>query len=204
MKVINIDGYEDMKKNKLLLEEVIENHGVVVYPTDTLNGIGCSAYDEVAIDKLIKIKRRDNKNMPVLASDMAAVRNVVKFNKNSEILAKRFWPGALTLVVEVSDFLLSDRVIEKETVGIRIPDHDSARLVAGVFGGIVIGTSANISGKSPLNSIEEIKKELPDIDLLITSKIKPKGIRSTVINMETLQIFREGAISEKEIKKVIL
>lgn len=198
--MINVNGYTDIKNNKLLFQKVIKNHGVIEYPTDTLNGIGCSVYDNIAIDKLLRIKKRGGKVMPVLASDINTVKKIAKFNKNAEILAEKFWPGGLTLIMEVSDFSLSNRVIENGMIGIRIPNHEPARLIAEVFGGIIIGTSANISGKKSLSSINDIKNELSGIDLLISSEKKPCGIKSTVVNSETLEILRIGLISEEDIK----
>lgn len=201
MEILNINNHNDIKDNLLLFRKVIENHGVIVYPTDTLNGIGCSVYDDIAIEKLLCIKHRDNKVMPILASDIGSVKKIAVFDKNAEILAKEFWPGALTLILKVSDTTLSNKVIKNGMVGVRIPDNNTAQLIAKIFGGVIIGTSANISGKQPLNDINLIKNELPDVDLLISSDTQPKGIKSTIVNPETLEILRVGLISEESIKK---
>lgn len=205
MEVIKADSAAEIKKYTDTFDRIINSHGVVVYPTDTINGMGCSIYDDIAIGRLMRIKERksDRKGMPVLISDRYVAERVAYMNDEAEKLAERFWPGALTLILQLRDKQVSGSVSSEGTIGLRMPKSEIAAAVAGMFGGLVIGTSANISGDPVLETLEEIRKKLHDVDLVINSSIPHRGKPSTVFDVANLKIVREGAIKGSEIEEVL-
>ena len=108
--------------------DVVRSGGVVAVPTDTVYGIACSVNDPEAIQSLYEIKIRESiKAIPVLIADLDQVDQVAnKLNEQAMKLAKSFWPGALTIIVEKNGALPSNLTIHP-TVGIRMPDHDWLR-----------------------------------------------------------------------------
>ncbi len=202
MEIIKVNSKADIRKYKDTFGRVISSHGVVVYPTDTVYGIGCSIYDPLAVRKLFKIKdRRLGKNgLPVLASDIATACKIATMNSTARVLAERFWPGPLTLILPLKDARVASLKAHPDgEIGIRIPKSEIAIAVASMFNGLVVGTSANISGKKPLESVDEIKAGLPDADLVISSRIPKGGKPSTVFDVARLMVLREGAIKQPEI-----
>ena len=203
MQVVEINTETDFESHRQMIEKVIKEHGVIVYPTDTLNAIGCSPYDELAITKLLSIKRRRERSLPILISSKSVAKRIAVMNHTAEILAERFWPGALTLVLPALDAQISRLVSDNGKIGLRVPKHEIARFIANVFGGLVIGTSANISGEKPLIGTNEIVKKLYGADLIVTSKSRPTGKPSTVFDAVSNSIIRNGAVSKSEIEDAL-
>lgn len=205
MEFIKADSAAEIRNYSDTFDRIIGSHGVVVYPTDTINGIGCSVYDDTAIDRLMRIKERkpDKKGMPVLISDRYVARRVAYMDDEAQKLAEIFWPGALTLILPLRDRKVSGSVSSEGTIGLRMPKSEIATAVAEMFDGLVVGTSANISGEPVLETIEEIGKKLHDVDLVISSSIPRGGEPSTVFDVANLQIVREGAIKRSEIDNAL-
>ncbi len=200
MHIVRIDKREDVERNIGLIHNIIKHHGIIVYPTDTVNGIGCSPYDEVAVDRLFAIKKRGlERTVPILVSSVSRARELAKFDRNAEALSKRFWPGALTMVLRARDRNISKRAVKDMRIGVRMPAHNTAILLAECFGGAIIGTSANISGEAPLEGVEQIKNSIPMVDMIVTSSIPPNGKCSTVVDPEAARIIREGSITNEEV-----
>ncbi len=189
---------------KGLFDEIIKEHGIVAFPTDTINGIGCSPYDRTAISKLIAIKGRDEKKgFPVLVSDIDAARRVGYMNRVAMALAGAFWPGGLTLLVPAKDAGICGLVTQNDKIGIRIPDNRITLKVAGLFGGAVVGTSANKSGREPLTTVRSLTDKLPGIDLIVTPLTKRHSVPSTIFDTSSLEVVRHGAVAETEIRNLI-
>ncbi len=195
------------KDNLTEAVNIINNGGVIIYPTDTLYGIGCNPFDSKAISKLIKIKKRNDKPLPVLCSDLDHVQNLVYLGKSGNKLASKFWPGGLTIIAKnINNNLPNELIGSTGGVGVRIPNHKGALKIISLCGGQLIATSANISGSKPLESHEEIMRIFNNmLDVLIYGNNKPSGIQSTVVDVisGTTKIIREGTISSKELKKTL-
>jgi len=130
---------------------------LIVIPTDTVYGIGTRPDDPAATSRLFEAKRRPRDlELPVLVADLATAQRIARFNDIAHRLADRFWPGALTLVLERTDESTSwDLGGNQTTVGVRVPDDPIALAVLDRTGPLAV-TSANISGEPTPTSCEEI------------------------------------------------
>lgn len=189
---------------KVLFDKIISGHGIVAFATDTVNGIGCSPYDRTAIKKLISIKGRDGKKgLPVLVSGVEAARRIGYMDRRVMALAGAFWPGGLTLLVPTKDARICRLVAQDGKIGLRMPDNRIALDVARLFGGAVVGTSANRSGEEPLTTVRGIASELPGVDLVVTPLTKRHSVPSTVFDTARMEVVRRGAITETEIRNFL-
>ena len=104
--------------------DTIRDGGVVIFPTDTVYGIGCDPYDEKAVEKIYKIKSRDSsKPLPVLVHSMEVASKIAEFDKHSEKLARNFWPGPLTLILKLTDKRLVKSLNIDKKIALRVPNN---------------------------------------------------------------------------------
>ena len=180
--------------------------GLIVYPTDTVYGFGCNPFDPDAVDRLVKAKGRLKGSLPILVSSLQDADRLGEINGLAARLANKFWPGPLTLVVAPRTNFPSKITGDALLVGLRIPNHDTARRLIKKCGGALVGTSANISGRPSLRTAEEVVKELGDrLDLLVDGGPAALGRESTVVKVlgDNSTVLREGAISRDEILKTL-
>ncbi len=189
---------------------VLSRGGIILYPTDTIYGLGCDALSDEAVKKIYILKgRREEKNISCVVSDRAGIEKLGVITRDVEILVKHFLPGALTLVLPKHDHITSGIARGRDTVGVRIPNHPFSLSLARTFGRPITATSANISGMPTENTIEKILaqfgKKADLIDLVIDAGILPSSLPSTVIDctVSPPRILREGAISSKDIFAVL-
>ncbi|HXQ92849.1 MAG TPA: L-threonylcarbamoyladenylate synthase [Nitrososphaerales archaeon] len=174
---------------------------VVIFPTDTVYGLGSNPYSLKGIRNCFEIKKRDSsKRMPVLISNIEMGSHLVQFGEKSRLLAKHFWPGKLTLILRVKESNLPQELIGNEgTLAIRVPNHECCLRLISICGGALIGTSANISGESPFtdsrdSSLLDLAKKA---DFFISGKCGEDGLSSTIVDAsrdDSIRITREGAI----------
>jgi len=179
---------------------------LVVYPTDTVYGLGCNPFDTQALDRLILAKQRSKGALPVLVNSMVAAKKLGEFNRTSLALVGRFWPGPLTLIVPLRE-KLPDAVTDGSSfVGLRIPKHETALNLIEKCGGQIIGTSANISGKLSPRTADAVLNQLGGrVALVLDGGPTPLGRESTVAKVlgRAVEVVREGAISRDEILKAV-
>ncbi len=181
--------------------------GVVAYPTETFYGLGARADDAAALARLAAAKLRPGgKPLPLLAADEAQVRAVASLSDSlAQALARRFWPGPLTLVLPAAAPLDGAVTGDGGTVGIRIPGHALARALARGAGGAIVSTSANLAGAPPVTRPEELAPELlARIDGVVDGGETPGGLPSTVVSVEggEASLLREGAVPWQEVRAV--
>ncbi|UCH31543.1 MAG: threonylcarbamoyl-AMP synthase [Candidatus Bathyarchaeota archaeon] len=183
--------------------EIVKRGGLVIFPTDTVYGLGCDPFNAESVEKLIRVKGDRQSPLPVLANSMQDVKRVAMVSKVAMNLAKRFWPGALTMVLPKRSKGLSSVVtFGLMSVGIRIPDHEVALDLARLCGGLIVGTSANKSGNKAATNIESAIAQLgAEVDVILDGGVSKFGISSTVVDLTSKEpkVLREGAVSIKEI-----
>lgn len=186
---------------KLVLEG-----GLIAYPTDTVYGLGCNPFDADAINRLVKAKERVKGSLPILVGSLEDAERLGEICGLAARLANRFWPGPLTLVVSPRTNFPSRVTGDKLLVGLRIPNHETARRLIKECGGALIGTSANISGRPSLRTAAEVVREFEDrADLVVDGGPAPLGRESTVVKIlgDEGTVLRDGAISRDEILKTL-
>ncbi|MDR3571885.1 MAG: L-threonylcarbamoyladenylate synthase [Candidatus Pacebacteria bacterium] len=187
---------------------VLESGGVILYPTDTLYGLGADAFSDEAVAKLYAIKGRDeNKPIHCVVLDIEMAQTYTQLNDHARKLADRFLPGPLTLVLKKQSNIESGIARRIETIGIRIPKNSFCLELAKEFGPYTT-TSANIAGAENQRSVDSIIAQLGErasmIDLVIDAGELPPRQPSTVVDVSSgeIKILRAGAILPEEIKAV--
>ena len=181
---------------------VVNSGGVVVYPTDTIYGIGCDPYNDLAVKRIFTIKgRSEKKPLPVLTYSIQDAERIVSLGKTGRMLAERYWPGALTIVAPIIDRRISPQAMAgSPSLAVRIPANKCALLLLSHCR-YLIGTSANLSGHKVLKSAQEVVNSgLEGYDALLDGGTVEKGVESTIVSVEDKpKILREGAIKSREI-----
>ncbi len=182
---------------------VLSDGGLVVYPTDTSYGLGCDPRNVNALKRLLDTKKRDYRlGVPLLFYDIKQCEEFHAFQELEKILIRLFWPGALTLVVaprqEVPEHIKGDR----DSIAVRVPDHDIPRSIAKQLGSPIVGTSANISGgPSPFDMSVALEQLGDSVDLYIDAGPSGAAANSTIIGIVSggekshIKVYREGVIS---------
>lgn len=169
--------------------QVIKEGGIVIFPTDTVYGIGCRFDNESSKARIKKIKK-SNQNFPVLVSDIKMAVEIADLNQQATELAKKYWPGALTLIVKAK---------KGDSIGLRIPDSKICITLLKKAQVPIIGTSANFHTKPAPKSYQELEPALiSQVDFVLKGKCKNKQ-ESTVIDttVNPYKIIRRGAIEIK-------
>ena len=189
------------------LEEAVRSlssGGVVVFPTDTLYGLGADVFSLAALQRIFSIKgRRADLALPVLVAGLDQVEAVAQpMSAQAQRLAERFWPGPLTLVMRRSPDLPGLVPGGADTVAVRMPGHPVPLELARRLGRPITGTSANRSGQPDLLDLSALENQLGNlVDHIIQTGPVPAGTASTIVNVtgDTPQLLRGGAISLEEI-----
>lgn len=186
---------------------VLRAGGVILYPTDTIYGLGTDALSNEAIRKVQVIKGRDEKKpMHAIVADLESVAPYATLNSSAQKLAETFWPGALTLILQKKSEVSTGIAKNIDTFGVRVPNNPFCLALAREFGKPYTTTSANKSGEESKRSIPEILAQLGEsaanIDLIIDAGESPLSLPSTIVGVHTGApvIMREGAIPTEEIK----
>lgn len=199
----------DISKNENIdiAIQTIKDGGLVVFPTETVYGIGANALDSKAVDKVFQAKGRPNDNpLIVHISNMNMLDNLIKgINDIERTLIEHFWPGPLTIVFEKKDIIPNNVSGNLNTVGIRMPDNMVTLEIIDKAGLPIVGPSANISGRPSGTSIKDIYEELNDkVDVIVDNGNTEIGIESTVIKVEKNKviILRPGIITPDNIQEL--
>lgn len=181
--------------------EIINDGGIVIFPTDTVYGIGCNPYNKESVEKIYKIKSRDiKKSVPVLTYSIETAKKIVEFDQFTEKIVEKFWPGPLTVILKVTDKKIKESLNLENKIAIRVPDHKCTLELLKKCN-FLVGTSANISGDLPYTDPEECLKKLETYDVFVDGGIITSKGESTIIEIENgqIKIIREGSLTEDEI-----
>jgi L-threonylcarbamoyladenylate synthase len=183
--------------------ETLRTGGLVVFPTDTVYGVGCNAFNVDAVQKIYALKgRRYSKALPILLSNADQLSLVTdEVLPEAHKLVKAFWPGALTLVFKTAPMVMH-ATRGKKTIAVRVPDHGVVTQMLAAFGFPLASTSANFSGKPSAKNFSDIKTIFKsDEALLIDGGRCAKARESTVVDVThfPFTVLREGAIPKDKI-----
>lgn len=186
--------------------DVLQNGGLVAFPTDTVYGLAALPFKEEFVEGLFSAKGRNNSRaIAILIGDYEDLKKVVEhFDELSMRLAKCFWPGPLTLVVPKLAGL-PEALSTDETIGVRMPDHPVALNLLRQIGPLAV-TSANISGQENAVTAEEAYRQLNGrVHLILDGGRSAGGVPSTVVSCMTpaMTILREGPIHRKDIVQAL-
>lgn len=190
-----------MLKNKDEIINVLTNGGVIAYVTDTVWGLGCLPNNESAVKKIYEIKKREaQKPLILMSNDIYPLLDYVKpIPKIGQVLIKKYFPGALTIVTDKSENTPDYITSSMPTVGIRVPDNEVFREICEIIPGHVLATtSANLSHQPSAKTYEQALENMSGLaDLIIEDYgYVAKGLESTVVGVmnNELRVFRQGAI----------
>ena len=197
-------GIDDLLSELDKAFAALDSGGVVVFPTDTLYGLGADVFSLPALQRIFAIKGRPAElALPVLVAGLDQVESVaLPMSNQAQELAERFWPGPLTLVMRRSPELPDLVTGGADTVAVRMPAHRIPLALARRLGRPITGTSANLSGQPDLLDLDSIENQLGNlVDYIIRSGPPPEGTGSTVVDITRNEprLLREGAISLQEI-----
>lgn len=188
--------------------EILRRGGMAAYPTDTVYGLGARADDAAAVRRVFELKSRPlDQALPLLIGDRSQLEMVVRtVSPLANILIRRFWPGALTLVLPKGAALPDAVTGGGDTVAVRLPGHPVPRALAAALGVPVVGTSANLSGMPSALTADEVRAQLGDrVEIIIDGGRVTGGIESTVLDLTGTvpRILREGAVSRLELAEIV-
>jgi len=181
VKCINIDHPQAVK----YAVNVLQEGGVIVYPTDTLYGFGADATNESAIDKINRIKGRSGP-MSVMAANKNMAIGWMNVSNEQIKLIELYLGGAQTLIIPVKDNIVCATILgENNTLGIRIPNNKFCNELSFQFGKPIVSTSVNRSEKIPMNNPNQIESEFDsEIDLLIDAGTLPDSQGSRIYQLK--------------------
>lgn len=177
---------------------------LVAFPTETVYGLGADAFNEAAIADVFRLKGRPTTNpLIVHVSDETMARRVVAYwPERAQRLAKRFWPGPLTIVLPKAPGVPDAVTAGTNNVAVRCPDHPLALELIRSLGGPIVGPSANQSGRVSATTAQHVRESFPDADVMILDGgACRRGIESTVVSLvdDEPTVLRLGAVPVEEL-----
>ncbi|MGQ9760049.1 MAG: L-threonylcarbamoyladenylate synthase, partial [Candidatus Methanomethylicaceae archaeon] len=176
-------------------------------------GIGGDPFKEEVVKRIVQIKERGEREMPVLVASLEKAKELVEFDEIALRLANKFWPGPLTIVLRRRVELPKELTAGRDTLGLRVPKNLLALKIIEASGGVLIGTSANISGRPPPRSADDVDEKVQrSVDLVVDGGRSELGVASTVVEVlpplcegkgYRIKVIREGAIKAEVVKGII-
>ncbi|MDD5163882.1 MAG: L-threonylcarbamoyladenylate synthase [Candidatus ainarchaeum sp.] len=182
--------------------ETLRKGKVIIFPTETSYGIGADALNEKAVEKVHKAKKQPNsKPISVIIADLKQAGKIVKLNNETRVLAKKFFPGPLTIIAPEKKV---PKNLAKNGIAFRVPANKFARELCRAFGKPITATSANLHGEPAIFDSKELIEKFSDgVDLIIDAGMLPQKKASTIYCTINHKILREGKITKKEIEKAL-
>ena len=164
---------------------VLKEGGIILYPTDTVWGLGCDATNAEAVERIYKLKRSENKkSMLVLCASADMVVRYVNRAPGIAFEVMELATSPLTLILPGATGLAANLIPEEGTLGVRVPDHEFCRRMLRAFGRPIVSTSANITGEPTPKRLPEIAREIVDgVDYVVNPRFegRPTGKPSSII-----------------------
>ena len=195
MKIILIDGTDPEPDKIEIARRAIEQGLIVVYPTDTVYGLGANIFDEKALLKVFSVKKRSiNKPLSICLSSVEDIHMVAHINDETEDIIQKILPGPYTVILKKKDIISSLLTAGTDRIGVRIPDNRVCIDLTRDFP--ITSTSANLSGYEIPESAEEVFKQLGTfVDIMLDAGICEHRVPSTVVDMtvQPPKVIRQGA-----------
>ncbi len=196
----------DQPENQQLALKLIQQGQLVAFPTDTVYGLGADLHNPQAIHRLYQVKGRDAaKAIAVLVENLDTLDQVVaSLPSSAKILAKKFWPGPLTIVLPAHASLPKE-LSPLPTVGVRMPNHADALALLHLTGPLAV-TSANLSGAPSATTAQEVFQQIGSlVPLILDAGKTPGGVSSTVLDLtkEEIVVLRTGPISQEKLEAAL-
>lgn len=193
--ILKINSEHPGVKRLERIVEILKEGGIMVYPTDTIYGLGCDIFNKKAIEKIYQLKGRDRKKpLSIICADIKEVAKYAIIQDYAYRLMKKYLPGPYTFILKAKNAMPKTFLSKNRTVGIRIPDNKICLAMAQKLGNPIITTSLNVSGEAVLTNPSELSKEMQNkIDIIIDSGPLPKEASSIIdLSAEAPVILREG------------
>ena len=185
--------------------DIIAHDGVAAFPTETVYGLGIKYGSKQALDKLMEAKNRDySKAITLMVANKQDIETYAYVNEDAKKIIEAFMPGMITLVFRKKESVDPLMTNGKETIGIRIPDHEDVLSLLQKVGPMLV-TSANLSNHPNTTCTKEVLEQLDGrIDIVVDGKTSD-NIASTVIDVsqDEIKILREGKITKADIEEVL-
>ncbi len=178
------------KESIKLASQILQQGGVIIYPTESSYGMGADATNQDAVIKVREVKGRDNKPIGVIVDSLETAKKYCYLTVEDESLVKKYMPGQLTICAKKKDIVLD--VLNKERFSFRIPGDETALNLAKLVGKPITATSANLSGHKPIFKVKGLEIFLGKVDLILDAGDLEENPPSTII--EDGRIVRQGAV----------
>lgn len=174
---------------------------VIIFPTDTVYGMGCDPFNAKAVKEIFQIKQRNtSKPLPVLGYSKNELEKIAVLDKSHKNMIEKFWPGPLTIITKIKDAKLKESMNLDEKIAVRVPEN---KCVLQVLKGckLLVGTSANMSGQKPFVNSNECFAQFKDIPVFVDGGDITSFGESTIIEIQgdDLRIIRQGKITKQEL-----
>jgi L-threonylcarbamoyladenylate synthase len=188
--------------------EQIRSGQVLGMPTDTFYGLAADPFNLRAVERVYEIKTRSrHKPLSLLIEDVDQAEDFARLPEDFQILARRFWPGPLTMIVPAAANLPLKVTANTGNVALRVPAAQIPLAVIRAAGIPITATSANLSGAVECTTAEQVRDQLHDrISIIVDGGASPRSAPSTIVHFErdgSYRILREGAIPSKEVTEAL-
>lgn len=201
--------YVNMEEIITQAVKYLKNSGVISLPTETVYSLSANACDDKAVERVYQLKGRNKENpLALLVGSIASALEMVEFSPEAKILAEKFFPGPLTLVLPKKNNIRLSHIVNEgmESLAVRMPNHKTTLEILNALDFPVVGTSANPSGLPPAACAHEVAGYFNGkLDLIVDGGNCDIGIASTILDLTKpgYLILRQGSISEKQIRDVL-
>lgn len=175
--------------------DILEAGGVISYPTDTIYGIGCDAFNKKAIERLYRITQKDRKQpLSFICPDLKDVAKYARVSNSAYKIMRKLFPGPYTFILPGTRLVPKMMLTKRRTVGIRVPDNNICLLMAQIFGKPIVSTTVTIADEEPLNDPHDIEDRLGKmLDLVIDGGFSSHDASSVVdLTHEKPVVIRAG------------
>lgn len=188
-----------------LAATTIRKGGLVVFPTDTVYGLGCDPRNPRAVQSIFRIKKRkEAKQLPILGYSKDEISKIVIFDDMSIKIADRFWPGQITLVLKLKDNEIKKSMNLDDKIAVRVPNHPCVLSLLKECK-LLVGTSANFSGLPAFSDSKKVLAAFSGYDVFLDGGTISNSAESTIVEVVDgkLKILRQGNVKKKELEALL-